>query len=36
MEEVRINMSRYNIMTCDIVAKNNPDSGFNSFKVSGC
>ena len=34
MEEVRAHMAGYNIMARDIVAKNNPDSMFNSFKVS--
>ena len=34
MEEVHGHMAGYNIMTRDIVAKNNPDSMFNSFKVS--
>ena len=33
-EEVRAHMAGYNIMARDIVAKNNPDSKFNSFKVS--
>ena len=34
VEEVRAHMSGHNIMARDIVAKNNPDSKFNSFKVS--
>ena len=34
MEEVRAHMTGYNIMARDIVAKNHPDSKFNSFKVS--
>ena len=34
VEEVRAHMAGYNIMALDIVAKNNPDSKFNSFKVS--
>ena len=34
MEEVRAHMAGYNIMARDIVAKKNPDSTFNSFKVS--
>ena len=33
VEEVRAHMAGYNIMARDIVAKNNPDSKFNSFKV---
>ena len=32
MEEVRAHMAGYNIMVRDIVAKNNQDSKFNSFK----
>ena len=34
VEEVRAHMAGYNTMARDIVAKNNPDSKFNSFKVS--
>ena len=34
VEEIRAHMVGYNIMARDIVAKNNPDSKFNSFKVS--
>ena len=34
VEEVRAHMAGHNIMARDIVAKNNPDSKFNSFKVS--
>ena len=34
VEEVRAHMAGYNTGARDIVAKNNPDSKFNSFKVS--